>query len=74
MRYKALISFSGKISMAVGEVREITNLPIAEDLLKARYIVALEKPEDKAEEKVETKAKKKVTRKKKGEQIWQEQA
>lgn len=43
MRYKALKSFSGLISMAMGEVREITNSSLINDLLKAGYIEA-EKP------------------------------
>lgn len=46
MMYKALISFSGQISMAEGEVREITDKEIIKDLLNARYIeeVKDEKP------------------------------
>ena len=56
--YKALISFSGIVSMAGGEVREISDLSIAEDLLRAGYI---EKVEDKpvAEEKPKAKPAKK---------------
>ena len=38
MQYKALISFSGLISMAEGEVREIEDPAIVNDLLKAGYI------------------------------------
>ncbi len=38
MLYKALISFCGLISMAEGEVREISDSSIAKDLLKARYV------------------------------------
>lgn len=38
MQYKALVSFSGTISMAMGEVKEITNQEIVNDLLKAGYI------------------------------------
>ena len=37
MQYKALVSFSGTISMAMGEVQEITNQEIVNDLLKAGY-------------------------------------
>lgn len=40
MKYKALISFAGKVSMRMGEVRELTDKPIIDDLLKAKYIVA----------------------------------
>lgn len=42
--YRALISFSGLISMAEGDVGEISDIAIANDLLKAGYI---EKIEDK---------------------------
>lgn len=56
MKYKALVSFSGKVSMAMDEVREISDSSVVEDLLKAGYIMEL-----KADKK-ETKPK----RKKKG--------
>lgn len=36
--YKALISFSGLVSMTVGEVREISDKSIVKDLLEAGYI------------------------------------
>lgn len=36
--YKALVSFSGQIAMAAGEVREIADPSVAEDLLRAGYI------------------------------------
>ena len=36
--YKALISFSGLVSMRKGEVGEIADKAVAEDLLKVRYI------------------------------------
>ena len=36
--YKALKSFSGLVSMRKGEVREISDLSIANDLLKVKYI------------------------------------
>lgn len=39
MQYKALVSFSGVISMATDEVREISNESVAKDLLKAGYII-----------------------------------
>lgn len=38
MMYKALVSFTGLVSMAVGDVREISDVSIAKDLLKAGYI------------------------------------
>ena len=39
--YRALTSFSGIISMASGEVRDIPDKAIANDLLKARYVEEL---------------------------------
>ena len=36
--YKALISFSGLVSMAEGDVRDIANKDVVKDLLKAGYI------------------------------------
>lgn len=38
MKYEAIESFSGVISMACGEVREISNEDLAKDLLKAKLI------------------------------------
>ena len=37
--YKALISFSGAVSMRSGETREISDQKIVKDLLNAGYIV-----------------------------------
>lgn len=42
MQYKALVSFSGVISMSAGQVREISDKALADDLVKAGYIVNLE--------------------------------
>ena len=50
MQYKALVSFSGKLSMAMGEVREISDQSLVDDLLKAGYIIPLESKKAKAEE------------------------
>lgn len=36
--YKALKSFIGLVSMRKGEVRDISNLAYAKDLLNAKYI------------------------------------
>lgn len=36
--YRATVSFSGVVSMAMGEVREILDESIAKDLLNAGYI------------------------------------
>ena len=41
MQYKALISFSGLISMSMGEVREITDQKIVNDYLNAGYIAKI---------------------------------
>ena len=38
MPYRALLSFSGLISMASGEIRDISDIDIVKDLLKAGYI------------------------------------
>ena len=41
VKYKALVSFSGIISMAIGEIREISDKYIVDDLLKSNYIIEL---------------------------------
>lgn len=41
MRYKALKSFSGVISMAEGDEKEINDKTVADDLLAAGYIKPL---------------------------------
>lgn len=53
MKYKALVSFSGLVSMAKDEVMDISDSSFAKDLLKAGYIMKIDKP--------------KTTKKKKGE-------
>ena len=53
MRYKALVSFSGMLSMAEGEVREISDKALIDDLTKAGYIT-----EVKADDKPKAKPKK----------------
>lgn len=53
MKYRALVSFSGLlVSMAQGEVREITDSALAERLIKVGYIM----PVDAKPAKVETDA------------------
>lgn len=54
MKYKALKSFSGLVSMHKGETREITDKYIISDLLQAHYI----------EEVKETKTTKRTVKKK----------
>lgn len=39
MLYKATVSFSGVISMTGGEIREMSDSPLVNDLLKAGYII-----------------------------------
>ena len=39
MKYKALVSFVGAVTMEKGEVKEIDNPPIEKDLVDAKYIV-----------------------------------
>ena len=53
--YKALVSFTGLESMVVGEVKEISDKAIAQDLLDAGYIEEISAP---AEAPKKTRAKK----------------
>ena len=63
MKYRALVSFSGLlVSMAQGEVREITDSALAERLIKVGYIMPMEKPA-KVEEPAEEPEKKPTKRK-----------
>jgi uncharacterized membrane protein YukC len=50
MKYRALESFSGALSMHVGEVRDLNNKDIIKDLLKAKFIEEV-KPEKPSKEK-----------------------
>lgn len=56
--YKALVSFTGVISMAAGEVREIPNPSVVRDLIRAGYIEAVKdnKPANKEPVQAEKKA------------------
>lgn len=54
MVYRAMTSFSGLISMAMGEEREIPDSPILRDLLKVGYIEAVEPEEEKPKRKRKT--------------------
>ena len=66
MKYKARVSFGGKVSMGVGEVKDISDVNIAKDLLKAGYIEEV-KPAEKAKPVKDTSDKKPArTRAKKG--------
>ena len=44
MKYRALKGFSGSVSMSKGEVKEIKDKCIVDDLIKAGYIEPIEKP------------------------------
>lgn len=59
--YRALVTFSGKLSMVVGDTKEIADAAIAKDLLRAGYIEEIT-PARKAE-KDTTKLKKRTTKK-----------
>lgn len=56
MMYKALISFTGKTSMAMGDVKEIKDVALANDLLRCGYIAEIN-PEKKVSPKVTEKKK-----------------
>ena len=63
MAYMACVSFSGlKISMAKGQIREISDTALVADLLKAGYIVPYEATDKKepVEDKPKNKRKGKV--------------
>jgi hypothetical protein len=49
--YKALVSFSGLVSMAKGQVGEIKDKEIIKDLLNAGYIEEVKPTKTKKEEK-----------------------
>ena len=42
MLLKALTSFAGKVSMFTGEIREVVEKEVAEDLIKAGYAIKYE--------------------------------
>lgn len=60
--YKAIKSFSGVVSMVVGEVKDITDVNIAKDLLRAGYIQEI-KPAAKGEKENKETAKEKTEKK-----------
>lgn len=62
--YKAKVSFSGVVSMNVGEVADIADVNIAKDLLRAGYIEEI-KPAEKAKPVKDTSNKKPTSRAKK---------
>ena len=56
-KYEAIQSFSGKVSMYVGEVKDLADDHIVKDLLRAGYIKEVCPVSDKGEAKAETKKK-----------------
>ena len=58
MQYKALVSFSGVISMSAGQVRVISDKSLADDLVKAGYIVNIDDLKPKPNPKTKPKTKK----------------
>ena len=48
MLYRALVSFAGQVTMTKGEVGEISDPSIANDLLKAGYVEEVKKPKKEA--------------------------
>ena len=55
MRVKANVSFAGAVTMYVGEIRDIAEGEVLEDLLAANYVQPCEKPPEKAVKKNEGK-------------------
>lgn len=45
--YRALISFSGIVSMTVGDIQKITDKEVIEDLIAAGYIEEVKPAKDK---------------------------
>lgn len=62
-KYKALVTFSGAESMAMGEVKELSDQFIIADLLRAGYIIPVEDEKKPVKEKP-AKAEKKAVKKK----------
>ena len=56
--YRAKVSFGGIVSMAEGELKEITDDAVAKDLLKAGYIEEVKPAEKDAKPKVNKKSEK----------------
>lgn len=49
MKYKALASFSGIVSATIGEVIDIADKEVAQDLLNAKYVEEVKKKTAKKE-------------------------
>ena len=59
MRYKALVSFTGTVSMAQGEVGEISDSSVVDDLVRAGYIIPFVADKKESKEDSEEKPKRK---------------
>lgn len=57
MAYRALKTFSGRVSMVKNEVREISDQEVVKDLLRAGYIADLSEKQKAAKSSKPTKAK-----------------
>lgn len=64
MKYRALVSFTGLVSMAKGEVREISDFSLAQDLLNANYIEEVKSNEETVPKPKKTRSPKKKESKK----------
>ena len=67
MVYKALTSFSGVISMAMGESRELPDSPIVTELLKVGYLQEVKPKAQKVQEAEKPEEEKPKKRRKKNE-------
>lgn len=47
MKYKALVSFSGIVSATIGEVIDIADKEVAQDLLNAKYVEEIKRKQQK---------------------------
>lgn len=70
MKVKAIQSFIGKISMNINDEREIIDRKLAEDLIKAGYVIEMKankiaEPIKEVEKEVEQEVEQKTTKKKK---------
>lgn len=43
-KYRALVSFTGKLSMARGQVKEINDKDLEQELLRAKFVEEIKEP------------------------------
>ena len=53
MKLKALKSFIGKVSMNIGEIKEVVDEKIAKELIRAGHAIELKEEKKQAEKQVE---------------------